>query len=336
METEYLKIPIREIGRHYADLRVIDPKAEAAMERSMRQFGQMMPVIVGRFRTNRYELVDGFKRMRAGTRLNHSHLTARVFPGGIHAAKAAMIRLNMRAKSISDLEKALVIRSLHRQDGLTQAEIAKILDRHPSWVCRKLSLVERLCEEITENWKLGLINMTAARELAKLPRGNQTKAMRTVINHNLTSDETARLVALLMKTSDCNHESVLNFPLTMPDDHRPAKSKRPSFLERLVKMRIRTDDVPESELAGMSPAQRDLLVGVMDRIEEVFAQIRKQINERWDCGQIHTQSSGAGTSVDQHACRRLEKTGACPSLRHQQKHGEKNIEPKRGPKGPGV
>ena len=71
-----------------------------------------------------------------------------------------MIRLNMKARSISDLEKALVIRSLHFDDGLTQAEIAKILDRHPSWVCRKLSLVERLSGEVTANLKLGLINMT--------------------------------------------------------------------------------------------------------------------------------------------------------------------------------
>jgi len=48
------------------------------MERSMRQFGQMTPVVVGRFGTNRYEMVDGFKRMRSGTRLNCSVLSARL------------------------------------------------------------------------------------------------------------------------------------------------------------------------------------------------------------------------------------------------------------------
>ncbi len=46
METEYLHLPIREIGQRLSDLRIIDPRAEAAMERSMRQFGQMTPAVV--------------------------------------------------------------------------------------------------------------------------------------------------------------------------------------------------------------------------------------------------------------------------------------------------
>lgn len=278
METEYLHLPIGEIGQRWSDLRIIDPGAEAAMERSMRQFGQMTPLVVCQAGKDGYELADGFKRLRAAIRLEYERLCVRVFPGGIRAAKAAMIRLNMKARSISDFEKALVIRSLHRQDGLTQAQIATLLDRHPSWVCRKLSLAERLCEEVTENLRLGLINMTIGRELAKLPRGNQEKAMKTVIAHNLTSDETAGLVAILAKEPHHNHESILNLPRADSERRRSAKSKRPSFLDRLVKMRIWTDGVPESELAGMSAAQKNLLVGVMDRIEEVFGQIRKQIN----------------------------------------------------------
>ncbi len=278
METEYLHLPIREIGQRLSDLRIIDPRAEAAMERSMRQFGQMTPAVVAHLENDGYELVDGFKRYRAAIRLEYGRFRVSVFPGGVRAAKAAMIRLNVKARSISEFEKALVIRSLHRQDGLTQARIAKILDRHPSWVCRKLSLAERLCGEVTENLRLGLINMTAGRELAKLPRGNQAKAMKTVIDHNLTSDETARLVAVLTKEPCGNHQSILDFPGAVSEDPRSAKSKRPSFLGRLVKLRILADKVPESELAGMSSAQRNLLVGVMDRIEEVFAQIRKQIN----------------------------------------------------------
>jgi integrase len=77
---------------------------------------------------------------------------------------------------------------------MTQAGIAKILDRHPSRVCRRLSLVERLCEEVTENLKLGLINMTMARELAKLSRGNQGKAMSelTMRRYMNSRDMTAR------------------------------------------------------------------------------------------------------------------------------------------------
>ena len=283
MKTEYLDIAINEIGQRYSKLRIIDPRAEAAMERSMRQYGQMTPVIVGRFDQKGYELVDGFKRRRAGEKVGFSHLYARIFPGNIRAAKAAMIQLNMKARSISDLETALVIRSLLRQDGLTQEQIAGILDRHPSWVCRRLSLVERLCEEVVENLKLGLINMTCGRELAKLPHGNQVKALKTVIDYNLNTSETARLVALLINEARWNHESILDWPIAILKDRqpgRPVQSKRLTFFDRLARMQIWMESALELEFADLSATQGRLFISVMDRIEEVFSQIRNQIDGR--------------------------------------------------------
>ena len=69
-----------------------------------------------------------------------------------------------------------MIRSLQCEDGLSQVEIAVLLGRHKSWVCRHLSLVERLCDGVMDHLKLGLINTTTARELARLPGGNQPDA----------------------------------------------------------------------------------------------------------------------------------------------------------------
>ena len=43
-------------------------------------------------------------------------------------------------------EEALVVHSLSHEDGLSQGEIAVLLGRHKSWVCRRLSLVERLSD----------------------------------------------------------------------------------------------------------------------------------------------------------------------------------------------
>jgi ParB/RepB/Spo0J family partition protein len=280
VKPEFLHIPIDEIGQCYSRLRIIDPGAEAAMERSMMQFGQMTPVIVGRFDTDRYELVDGFKRIRAAVKLKYELIWARVFPGGIRAAKAAMIQLNMKSRTISELEKALVIRSLHRQDGLTQLEIAEILGRHASWVCRKLSLVERLCEEVTENLKLGLINMTMGRELAKLPRGNQVEAMKTVMEYNFTSKETSRLVALLLKQPRGNHVRILDFPESILEDRqpdRPVKSKRLMLFDRLDQARRWMEEARHLKFGQWDPAHRNLLISVIDRIEDIFADIRKRL-----------------------------------------------------------
>jgi len=340
MEPEYLQIPIPGIGRRYADLRVIEPNAEAAMENSMRRYGQMTPVIVGRLEKNQYELIDGFKRLRAGDKLNLTNLAARVFPGGIRAAKAAIIQLNVISRSISELEKSLVIQSLHREDGLTQVEIAALLNRHKSWVCRRLSLVERLREEVMEHLRLGLINLTTGRELARLPRDNQAKALSTILKYHFTSDEATRLVNLLLKEPRWSHDSILGFPAAMLEDReppRPPRSKRPTLLEKLVKMEVWMITTPLAEPAGLSPQQKSRLLSCIDRIESVFADFRDTLNpEGGRIDPIHSQQGRTGAYGDHHACRGVEHPRPWPKVQHGAEHGaedpaQKRIEARTGP-----
>jgi ParB-like chromosome segregation protein Spo0J len=277
--NEYLMIPVDEIGQHYSDLRIIDPRAETAMQRSMQFYGQMTPVVV--CRTEKHpEMIDGFKRLRAAIRLNFVQLAVRIFPGRIRAAKAAMIQLNTKARTISDLETAMVIRSLHRDDALSQVEIGALLGRHKSWVCRRLSLIERLSDEVTDHLKLGLITMTIGRELARLPRGNQPGALQTILKYHLDSRETSRLVGLLLKEPRWNHDAILRFPEPILEDRhpdRPTRLKEPSIFSKLIKLEIWMKAASHEPLDYVSMPERNRLLSVMDRIEMIFDGIRKQL-----------------------------------------------------------
>ena len=277
--TEYMMIPIDKIRQRYSELRIIDPRAETAMERSMQFYGQMTPVVV--CQTEKHpEVIDGFKRLRAAIKLDFTQLSARIFPGRIRAAKAAMIQLNIKARTISDLEKAMVIRSLNRDDGLTQVEIAALLGRHKSWVCRRLSLVERLSDEVTDHLKLGLITTTIGRELSRLPRGNQPGALQTILKYHFDSRETSRLVALLLKEPRWNHDAILRFPEPILEDRRPdppSKSNGPSLFSRLIKLEIWMKATSHVQLDHISMPGRNRLLSVMQRIETIFDGIRKQL-----------------------------------------------------------
>ena len=277
--TEYMMISIDKIGQRYSELRIIDPRAETAMERSMQFYGQMTPVVV--CQTEKHpEMIDGFKRLRAAIKLDFTQLSARIFPGRIRAAKAAMIQLNIKARTISDLEKAMVIRSLNRDDGLTQVEIAALLGRHKSWVCRRLSLVERLSDEVTDHLKLGLITTTIGRELSRLPRGNQPGALQTILKYHFDSRETSRLVALLLKEPRWNHDAILRFPEPILEDRRPdppSKSNGPSLFSRLIKLEIWMKATSHVQLDHISMPGRNRLLSVMQRIETIFDGIRKQL-----------------------------------------------------------
>lgn len=223
LQDGFLDVALLQIDTSYAHLRLIYPQADASMVESIRHYGQLSAVVVGRGQggRDRYELVDGFKRFRACQQLGIKSLKARVLDAGVHVLKAAMVCLNWKARSIADLEEAMVVHSLGHEDGLSQVEIAALLGRHKSWVCRRMSLVERLSDEVLSQIKLGLVRSSIGRELARLPRGNQPAALSTILKYRFTCRETARLVSLLLDHPRWDHESILRFPEQILTDRTP-------------------------------------------------------------------------------------------------------------------
>jgi ParB/RepB/Spo0J family partition protein len=220
-----LELDLGEIGHSYAHLRLIHPQSDAAMVESIRKYGQLSPVVVGLSPAGRYELVDGFKRLRACQKLGIQTLKATVLDVGVHALKAAMVQLNWKARTMAQLEEAMVVHSLWHEDGLTQVEIAALLGRHKSWVCRRISLIEHLCDEALGLIRVGLLSATQGRELARLPRGNQPAALGTIQKYRLSSRETTRLVSILLERPRWEHQIVLNFPQEILDDRSPQRPR---------------------------------------------------------------------------------------------------------------
>ncbi|MBW2605821.1 MAG: hypothetical protein JRE28_16185, partial [Deltaproteobacteria bacterium] len=187
--------------------------------------------------------------------------------------------LNTKARTIANLETGMVIRSLYREDSLSQVEIAALLGRHKSFVCRRLRLVENLSGEVLDHLKLGLINITTGRELARLPRGNQANALSTIIRYRFTSAETSRLTSLLLKEPRWNRETILQFPEPILTDRQPEppKSFKPSrFYGRLLKLEVLLATVSDAEL-NRSP--HDAVLAVIVRIENILDRIRKRLVE---------------------------------------------------------
>jgi ParB/RepB/Spo0J family partition protein len=202
------EIAVSEIGERYGAFRIVSPRADAAMVQSMRKYGQIAPVVCVKGQGG-YELIDGFKRLRACRRLNQGTLRAKTMEVSGRVCKAALIQLNQSGRSINEMEEALVLQSLHREDGLTQVEIAALLGRDKSWVSRRISLIERLSEEVQEDIRLGLISVITGRELAKLPRGNQKEAAEAILKRHYTTREAAKLIGYLLSRPRWEYSAVL-------------------------------------------------------------------------------------------------------------------------------
>lgn len=218
---ETMKIAIGAIGERFAPLRIVDPAAERAMLGSMQKFGQLTPVVLCRSACGEQELLDGFKRLRAGRRLGLKELTAKPLDVSLRACKAALLQLNRVGRAVCGMEEALVVHSLCHEDGLTQVEIATLLGRHKSWVCRRLALIERLCDEAQECIRLGLVPPSLGAELARLQRCNQQRLLAAIREQRLTWRQTRQVVAALLARPKWEHEAILRNPrgaLLRPED----------------------------------------------------------------------------------------------------------------------
>lgn len=241
---ETMKLAISAIGERFAPLRIADPAAEQTMLHSLQKYGQQTPVVVCRISANEHELLDGFKRLRAANQLGWQELTVRPLDVSLRACKAAILHLNRVGRTITGLEESLVVHSLCHEDGLNQVEIASLLGHHKSWVCRKLTLIERLCDEAKESIRLGLLPASIGAELARLQRCNQEHLLAAIRKQKLTWRETREVVSALLSKPEREYADILRDPratVLRPEEEifvAPAAEQGLSYPAKLLQRRL--------------------------------------------------------------------------------------------------
>ena len=267
------EISVSEVGEKYGALRIVSPRADTAMVKSLRKYGQISPVVCVKGE-GRYELIDGFKRLRACRRLDKTTLRATGMEVNARVCKAAMIQLNQSGRSINEMEEALVVQSLHREDGLTQTEIGVLLGRDKSWVSRRISLIERLSEEVQEDLRLGLISVITGRELSKLPRGNQKEAADAILKRRYSTREAAKLVGYLLSRPGWEYSAILASPWEVVEQRQP---KPRGLGAKLLSLHEICQTVSEG-FSKCSPEKRRGLYSLIERaigsVEEVVKTLR--------------------------------------------------------------
>jgi ParB-like chromosome segregation protein Spo0J len=279
-------IPVDALDLRYARLRLPQPRLEKAMADSMRRFGQISPV-VGTRRGDAVAVVDGFKRVHAAKANGMQTLLVRVLALQERAAVAAMYGMNRGARGLADLEEAFIVRELVRTHGMTQPEAGELLGRDKSWVCRRLMLAERLDSDVQDDVRVGLVPVSVARELVRLPRGNQAEVAAAVHRNALTSRDAALLVTLFEGTVErAQQQALLAEPRTYLDAHRGGSATPPhdprlglranrlrrqavQTTESLARLQRMAQEVPVAELAVV---ERQVLGPAVRQVARVAGQ----------------------------------------------------------------
>lgn len=204
----YQCIQIEQIADSFSRFRLTTPSRIAAIEGSLATSGQLQPVVV-RSSAAGYELLDGFKRFYAARSLHWREIECRVIEADDITAKIMLLTCNSHAGGLEPYEQGGVIYSLKREHHLDESRIADLLHRSVSWVSRRLSLIERLEKSVSDHLRLGHITSTHARELSRLPRGKQDEFLKIVMDHGLTSRQTAFLAGKYLGTKHIAEQAYL-------------------------------------------------------------------------------------------------------------------------------
>jgi len=178
-----------------------------------------------------------------------------------------MLALNRATHAMSVLEEALVLREMVAM-GMTQTQIGQILNRHKSWVSRRIGLVERLHPEVVEQIREGILPPGAARRRLSLPAGNQLELATVVMHHGLGSQDTELLVRLWKSADPPVRDYLLAHPhaalanLQAGDAETPPDPRLTPRGQRLQRhLRILQAVMPRTlQMLRPAPAEEDLRI----------------------------------------------------------------------------
>lgn len=170
--------------------RHFDEAALAELAASIAQRGVIQPVIVRPLGSGRYQLVAGERRWRAAQRARLHEIPAliRQLDDGDVAALALIE--NLQREDLNPIEEAAAYQRLTANDGLSQADIAKMVDKSRSHVANLMRLLV-LPAEVQAMLEDGRLQMGHARALINAP--DCAALARDVVARGLSVRATERL-----------------------------------------------------------------------------------------------------------------------------------------------
>jgi len=210
-----LRLDLHLLIPRFAPLRLRDPERLACLTRSMRQHGQLMPVVVvgESLDPPRWVLIDGYRRLEALREIGEDLVWVDVWERPVDEALLLCLARGPE-RGWEAIEEAALLHELSGRYSLR--EMAQRIGRDVSWVSRRLSLFKALPEELLEAVRTGKLSVWAAtRILAPLARANSAHA-RTLLGElektPLSTRELERLFAQYQRTPKARRERLVANP----------------------------------------------------------------------------------------------------------------------------
>jgi ParB-like chromosome segregation protein Spo0J len=194
---DFRRVPPSDLNLTLARLRQLPESAIRGKVASFGRNGQLSPLVAAE-QDGVLVLVDGFARHQAALRLGLDYLLVEVVSLTATQMKCQLYLRN-RERGLGLLEECRLVRELCDLDGLSQIEVADLLERHKSWVCRRLGLFRGLSSHLLAEQALDLLPGGSLRRLAQLPARNQEEVMAAVLRDGVGADDVGALADLMRR-----------------------------------------------------------------------------------------------------------------------------------------
>ncbi|OQB18089.1 MAG: ParB-like nuclease domain protein [Deltaproteobacteria bacterium ADurb.Bin207] len=181
-------------------LRQVRSSAVQAKVTSMRTNGQLSALVVAEHE-GQLVLIDGFARQAAAVQLGMAQVTVEVLVLTPVQMKAQMYLRNHK-RGLLLIEECRLVQELCEQEGLSQVDVGALLDRHKSWVSRRLSMYKALSVRLVQQGVIDPLDPGTLRKLSLLPARNQEELMAISQHEGLGSQDTKRLLELWRRAPD--------------------------------------------------------------------------------------------------------------------------------------
>jgi ParB/RepB/Spo0J family partition protein len=212
-----MQLEFHQLDRRWQHLRLRQPARQRRLLASLAECGQQTPIVVvaAEGQTDRYVVIDGYKRIAALAQLGRDTVEAVVWP----MSEAAAVLLD-RSLRLSEHETALemgwLLSELERRFGYSLDELARQFDHSVSWVSRRLALVELLPEAIQQQVREGKIAAQVAMKfLVPVARQSLEDCQRMAAifaEHHCTTREAGQLYAAWRQGSAAIRKRILGDP----------------------------------------------------------------------------------------------------------------------------
>lgn len=221
--------------------RHFDDSALDELAASISARGMIQPVIVRPVGNRKFQLVAGERRWRAAQRAKLHEIPALIREIDDSDAMALALIENIQREDLSPVEEARAYQRLARDDGMTQRDIARLVEKSRSHVANLQRLLQ-LPEAVLEMVEKGSLSMGHARAL--IGHDDALGIAIQTVEQNLSVREVERLIR--SKKPDKSNSSVKRSTRNPARDADIAAVQ--AHLEEFLglKVRIKTDADPRS------------------------------------------------------------------------------------------